>query len=338
MSTSVTHHARSAASHRARTSLLWSAKILVSVVLLWILLSRVDGQQLWRLAQSASPAWLVAALAVYFVMILISAWRWQILLDAQHVRVRFGRLTQSFLVATFFNNFLPSNIGGDVIRIRDTARPAGSKTLATTIVLLDRGIGLLGLLFVAAAGATLISGQRGSALGPLGAGTLWGILALGVIGTAPLLLMPHRLVPLLRPLERLHQEWVSRQIAHLTTALAKFGAAPGPLIRCFVGAILVQATIVLFYAAAARALTIPIPLAHLAVLIPLSFIVQMAPISVNGFGVREATFTVYFSRISLPIESAIALSLMGAALLLVFSISGAIVHAVRRHDGHQKAA
>jgi uncharacterized membrane protein YbhN (UPF0104 family) len=338
MSTSVTPHAQAVSSRRARTSLLWTAKILVSVVLLWVLLSRVDGRQLWGLAQAASPAWLAAALAIYLVMVLISAWRWQILLDAQHVRVGFGRLTQSFLVATFFNNFLPSNIGGDVIRIRDTARPAGSKTLATTIVLLDRGIGLLGLLFVAAAGATLITGRQSSAAGPVGAGTLWGVLALGVIGTAPLLLMPHRLVPLLRPLERLHRDWVSRQIAHLTTALAKFGAAPGTLFRGFVGAVAVQLTIVLFYAAAARALTIPIPLAHLAVLIPLSFIVQMAPISVNGFGVREATFTVYFSRIGLPIESAMALSLVGAALLMVFSISGAIIHAGRRHDGHQRAA
>ena len=66
----------------------------------------------------------------------------------------FGGLTSSFLVATFFNNFLPSNIGGDVIRITDTAPAAGSKTLATTVVLIDRGIGLLGLVLVAALGAS----------------------------------------------------------------------------------------------------------------------------------------------------------------------------------------
>ncbi len=67
----------------------------------------------------------------------------------------FRWLTGSFLVATFFNNFLPSNIGGDVIRIADTASAAGSKTLATTVVLIDRGIGLLGLVLLAALGATL---------------------------------------------------------------------------------------------------------------------------------------------------------------------------------------
>ena len=97
----------------------------------------------------------------------------------------------------------------------------------------------------------------------------------------------------------------------------------------FAGAIIVQALIVAFYAAAARALSIPVPVAHLAVMIPLSFIVQMAPVSVNGFGVREATFGVYFTRIGLPLESALALSFSGAVLLMVFSVSGAIVYLLR---------
>ena len=72
-------------------------------------------------------------------MILVSAWRWGLLLNAQGLVFSFSRLTSSFLVATFFNNFLPSNIGGDVVRIADTAPAAGSKTLATTVVLIDRG-------------------------------------------------------------------------------------------------------------------------------------------------------------------------------------------------------
>ena len=55
----------------------------------------------------------------------------------------------------FFNNFLPSNIGGDVIRIGDTAARPASKTLATTVVLVDRIIGLMALVLVAAVGATL---------------------------------------------------------------------------------------------------------------------------------------------------------------------------------------
>ena len=63
---------------------------------------------------------------------------------------------------------------------------------------------------------------------------------------------------------------------------------------------------------------------------PLSFIVQMLPVSVNGFGVREATFGFYFTRFGLPLESALALSFIGAALIMLFSVSGAVVNLTRR--------
>ncbi len=64
------------------------------------------------------------------------------------------------------------------------------------------------------------------------------------------------------------------------------------------------------------------PLAHLAILVPMSFIVQMLPMSVNGFGVREATFGFYFTSLGQPLESALALSFIGAALIMLFSTSG----------------
>ena len=92
---------------------------------------------------------------------LTSAWRWQLLLRAQDVRVPARTLLSSYLVAGFFNNFLPSTIGGDVVRIRDTARPAQSKTLATTVVFVDRALGLMGLVLVAALGATVAMIMKG---------------------------------------------------------------------------------------------------------------------------------------------------------------------------------
>ena len=108
---------------RAPRALIWLVKIVVSVGLLYVLFSRVDvGAAVDRRAARRRSPWLAGALVLYFVMVLVSAWRWGLLLRAQHVRLPFGFLTQSFLVATFFNNFLPSNIGGDVIRITDTAK------------------------------------------------------------------------------------------------------------------------------------------------------------------------------------------------------------------------
>jgi hypothetical protein len=83
---------------------------------------------------------------------------------------------------------------------------------------------------------------------------------------------------------------------------------------------------------------IPVPAVHLAVLIPMSFVVQMLPLSVNGFGVREAIFGFYFARLGLPKESAIALSFLGAALIMLFSVSGAVVMLVRKSRKSPNAA
>jgi glycosyltransferase 2 family protein len=66
------------------------------------------------------------------------------------------------------------------------------------------------------------------------------------------------------------------------------------------------------------------------VIVPISFVVQMLPVSMNGFGVREATFGFYFGRLGLPLESALLVSFMGAALIMVFSLSGGVTYALRK--------
>ena len=98
------------------------------------------------------------------------------------------------------------------------------------------------------------------------------------------------------------------------------------LAGCFGGAVFVQIAAVTFYVAVAYALRINITPWNLAVIVPLSFIVQMLPISVNGFGVREATFSFYFTRLGLPIESALLVSLVGTGLIMLFSLTGAAVY------------
>jgi len=78
-----------------------------------------------------------------------------------------------------------------------------------------------------------------------------------------------------------------------------------------------------------NALNMPITFRDLAVLVPVSFIIQMLPVSLNGYGVREATFAFYFSRLGLPIQSALLVSLMATGLMMLFSLSGAALYVAR---------
>lgn len=312
-----------------RSALIWTIKIGVSVGLLYVLFTRIDASQTWDDMRSASIPWLLTALGIYLVVLLISTVRWRILLHTQHVDIPFGRLVNSYFAASFANNFLPSNIGGDVIRVADTAKTAKSKTLATAVVLADRGVGIVGLGFVAACGSSIAAGQS-ARIGPVGPAILWGGLTFVVSVAIFALMWPGRVGALARPLRVFHAEWVEERILLITSVLARFRKAPGSLALCLLISIAVQALLVAFYAAVAAALHLAIPLGHLSMLVPISFLVQMMPISMNGHGVREWTFKEYLTRIGIGQESAVALSLVGATLVMLFSVGGAAAYLTRR--------
>jgi glycosyltransferase 2 family protein len=310
---------------KLRSPLAVLLKAVLSVGLVALLLARSDVGRLWDLARGANVAWIAAAIAAYAAMIGVSAWRWGRLLHAQGVHATTSRLAESFLVATFFNNFLPSNIGGDVVRVTDTAGAAGSKTLAATVVLVDRGLGVVALGLIAAAGATLAR-----TVGPIGAPIVWSGLALFLGLGLAVVLKPSAVAAMCAPVRRVKTEWVDIRLERLTGALERFRDRPEALALGFAGALVVQALLVLFYAGVARSLSISIGLSDLAVVVPASLLVQMIPVSLNGLGVREATFGFYFRRLGLPLESALLVSLGGAGLVMAFSLVGAGLYAGRQ--------
>jgi glycosyltransferase 2 family protein len=320
-------------SSSARRYVLLAVKLSVSIALLLLLFSRIDVGQLWATARLASLPWLLVALGIFAFNVLAATWRWHLLLRAQHVPMRRRALLASYLTANFFNNFLPSNIGGDFVRIADTARQAGSKTLATTVILVDRVLGLMALVLVAALGATAVGRLHPAAAAPIWPVWLWAGFLLGAAASAPAVFAPDGFGRLLRPLTVFHPEWVGTRIETLTGALARFRDQPSALARCFGGALLVQVTMVVFYFAVADALHLDVSFSDLAVVVPISFVIQMLPVSLNGFGVREATFSFYFTKIGQPIEAALLVSLVAQALIMLFSLTGAAVYIYRtRHQ------
>jgi uncharacterized membrane protein YbhN (UPF0104 family) len=308
-----------------------AVKIAVSVVLLALLFRNTPVAELWDSVRRASLLWLGIALLLYFVNVLFSVWRWHLLLEAQSIEVSSRTLLGSYLVALFFNNFLPSNIGGDVVRIRDTSPAAKSTTVATTVVLADRVIGVMMLALIAAIGATTAVELEGGGAGPIWPSWLWAGFATVAAVAAPAVLVPDGVGRLLQPLTVLHPEWIGDRIDSFTGALWRFRERPASLAGCFLGAFLVQATTVVFYAAITYSLGIPIAVWHLAIIVPISFVIQMIPVSLNGFGIREATFALYFSQIGLPKQSGLLMSLVGAALIMLFSLLGAPVYIARGH-------
>ena len=160
---------------------------------------------------------------------------------------------------------------------------------------------------------------------------LWAAFTSGMVVGGLMLWSPGGVGWLLRPLLVLHPEWVAGRIGSITVTLQRFRSHMGAVLTCLGGAVFVQLMTVAFGWAVARSLGIPIGAFDLAVVIPLAGVVQMIPISVNGFGVREAMYVLYFARIGLPGESAILLSLTSTALVMFYSLTGAGVYIGRGH-------
>jgi uncharacterized membrane protein YbhN (UPF0104 family) len=274
-----------------------------------------------------NPAWIILALVAYVFTQTIAVWRWHRLLRAQHIDVERQALTESIWVSLFFNNFLPSNIGGDVIRIADTAGAAGSKTLATTVIVVDRVLGLTALVLIAASGAF-----AASLFGMHMPGARWLFLttAVGIVAAILVIAIPQLVGHLLRPLRALDRPWVTERAQRLEDAVIKFRNAPTALAGAFAGAIIVQVTIVAFYLLTAQGLSVPLPIFLGAVLIPVSLVVQMVPVSINGFGIREAVFAFFFRRFGLPTDAAVALSLVSTGLVMGLSLIGGFFFMRRR--------
>ncbi len=310
-------------------------KLAVSTVLLVILFRRADVATMAARFRQMDPAWTIAALGVYGLMLAVSAWRWRLLLRLQTIDVSLGTLTKSFLVATFFNNFLPSNIGGDVVRVADTAPFAGSKTLATTVVLIDRVIGLIALLVLAAA-ASAMAWNLGLRL--KGMEYVWIALVLFTGGLLLCLRNPERLASTARSVLADRLLAVQTRLQNLVNAMGRFAQQPRGLWSAFGGALIVQALLILFYVCAAHSLAVPFPLLAASVIVPISLAVQMVPVSINGFGVREAVFAFFFTGLGLNVSSALTLSLGSAALIMLFSLSGGAVFMLQAEDSFRPPA
>ena len=155
-------------------------------------------------------------------------------------------------------------------------------------------------------------------------GARWLLLtaAIGIVAAIPVIAIPQLVGHMLRPLRALQRPWVTERAQRLEDAVMKFRAAPVALAGAFAGAIVVQGTIVAFYLLTAEGLSVPLPIFLGAVLIPVSLVVQMAPVSINGFGVREAVFAFFFRRFGLPTDAAVALSLVSTGLVMGLSLIG----------------
>ncbi len=117
-------------------------KIAVSLLGLWIVLSNITAGDMLASMRSANLAWLAFALFLIVISLFLRAYRWQVLLEGLGAKVRYWRLVELYFVGNFFNAFLLSGVGGDVVRAFEAAKDVSAENAAGTVIV-DRLTGLL---------------------------------------------------------------------------------------------------------------------------------------------------------------------------------------------------
>jgi uncharacterized protein (TIRG00374 family) len=310
-----------------KRSALVGVKLAVSVALLTYLFSITDTAALLQRLRSADLLLLSAAVACYFTMVALATWRWWLLLETLGVRAPLRRLGASYLVATFFNNFLPSNIGGDIVRVRDGSRITGSTTASLAVVGIDRILGF-GALYALAAAAFVLGGPVERELA--GARAVLAGLALLFLALAYLYFKPGTTRRLLSAARLDRFPWLLERFETAKDAVHSFRASLGSVLLALAVSLALHAILVWYYLSIARALSIPLTVSAAFLMVSLCTLLQAVPISFNGWGLREGLFTVYFSQVGLPRDSALAFSILGAGLSVMLSLSGAVAWLTRR--------
>lgn len=305
-------------------------KAALSLGLLAWLISRAELGDLADTFRQAYLPLLVLTFSMFYIGYIITASRWQLLLRVQGTSLPLSYLLQSFMVSVFFNNFLPSTVGGDIVRFYDSWRAGSDKAGALAAVLLDRLLGLNALAIFACIG--LFFGTeflaKNSLVGPA--------VTLFAIATFILVLMiffaPLRLVRLVRSVIMVLPQPMRRIGERLADAAMLFHGRSMVFVIGLGLSLLLQGNNILFHFLVGMALGLPLQLTDYVLFVPLALVLMFLPITINGIGLREGVFTVFFGYYGLGVTEALAFSWLIYGQTLLQGLIGGLVYAVRRES------
>jgi len=315
-----------------KTRLVNLLKILVTLALLAFILTRVDLQLVAGIIARADLPLLLLATAMYFFAIFLSAVKWQILVKAQAIDASLGDLLAFTLMALFFGNVLPSNVGGDVIRAYDLARVTKGRAEAAAIsVVVDRLMGLFAFFaaaMVTAALATMMLTQA-QALEQIETAT---VIAASAFVALCAMLFSRRFATRIAGLFEIGPAKRFQPIAlnvYRALQVYRFRYRALALNVLLSMAIVVITAGVWFVVGRAVGITDTSFFAFL-LFNPLIAFVLLIPISFNGLGPKEAAVVFFFGLVGVPNANALAMSLLFHVIVVVTSLPGGFVWFMKR--------
>jgi len=296
-------------------------------IIAFLLIKKIPLSDIGQAVREADIFWLVLSFSLHALGLFISARRWQILIHAQGDRVPLGFLAQSYLVGNFFNLFLPTRFGGDVVRIWDGSRYSRSLLKSSAIVLVERLTGIIVLLAFAAAASLfrLDMTQKYP--------VIWVSLAIGSAGLLGVIIffMPGATSIIKKIPGKGALTKVKAKILEFRNVVLVYKEQKKAFSQALLWALLLQINVILHYYFAGTAFHLSIPLIDYFIFMPIILLVLTIPVTISGLGLREMLYIEIFELYGIPNATAFSFSLIAdITFTLIIGAAGGMIYIFRK--------
>ncbi len=287
-------------------------KLAISIVLLYLLLRSMDAAVVAGILGRLPIVAITVAGALLVLQTLVLGLRWWLVMAAIGVPLKYGKIVPLTFMGVFFNQVLPTSIGGDAVRMWQAYRAGVPTEAAVGSVLLERISGIVGLVVMTTLGVWYMGGSIDNE--PLRR-VLLAMLPLTFLGVA-----------VLASLDRMPNRWrqlpVLAELARLAVDSRRILFAPGTAVPLLLLSILSHALAAGAVYAFAEGLRLDLSLWDCVALFPTVILATMIPVSFAGWGIREGAMVVLFAFAGIDADTALALSLAFGLAILAASLPG----------------
>lgn len=286
-------------------------KLLVGLSLISIVMAWIDASKAIQYFVGANFFLIAAGAILTVVQTILSAWKWKIILHEQQIKVPFFNLFRNYMIANFINLFSPSFVGGDAYRTASLKKYAGSISRSLSSVIVDRLTGLAALFFIGSVGLGFYTAPKY-------------VFAISISIIAAMLILYLIIIFFVRPrivkFSTAKSWWAIRLGRDIAEALLPNKA----FAKALAVSLLFQTNTIIINVIYSASLHLDAKISELLLIVPVVYLVEMAPISINGVGVRESVFTLLFLHFGLLAEQGLALGLTITMMRYVVGAAGAI--------------
>lgn len=274
----------------------WVITFLSVGLLIW-LISRQNWDQILQ-TLIRIPIWtIIIVLLLNFVGQLLNTLRWSILLNAQDIHISIWQLIKIVLAGAFASNFLPSTIGGDVIRLIKINQFSQNQGLNIASIVLDRFVNVVAFLTILPFSISIwpqVVADKNTQL------MMMARLNLSVI-----------------------KKWFQNSWQQFITAYKNWAQKPWVVFQAFVVSWFSIFVIFIGLWLLNLGLDIQVKLVQVMGISALSYFITMLPISINGYGLREVSITFFYTLIGVSPDQAAIFAVLSRFLILFATLPGA---------------